>query len=420
VRRVKTWAIGGVAGCVAAVYAGCSDPMQIMRNQLGGGGASVWQEGVAGDGNATGGSDEPDAGELLIDSGSGTDGGEPDSSRLDPDAGCASETVTGDLKPANLLFVVDRSGSMNCNLPENGQTSENCAENPTKLYPELLSKWELTREALGDAFNFLAQSGVSVSVGLTMFPVADTRCDVALSPDVPLAPLDATHNAQLQSFLANVVPDGETPFAGATILSYEHLRIQLVEEGALPGNTFVVLLTDGYETCAPEYLEELLNEDVPNALLFGFRTFVIGAPGSEGARSLLSQVAWAGNTAAASDCDHADSAPDAGDCHFDMTESLNFAEDLGAALREISGTVLTCELDVPTNPSGGGVDLNRVNVDVNDVEYYATDCSVAGNSGWQYSDDQTRIILCGEACDAATQPNATVSIVLGCPTRVPE
>ncbi len=422
-RRVRIWVVGSTACLVAAAYTGCSDPMQVMRNQLGGGGASSSGDGgFAADGDGTGASGDLDGGgNVLIDSGSDPDGGDRDSSRLDPDAGCASETVSGDLKPANLLFVVDRSGSMNCNLPEDGQSSENCATNPAKLNDSLPSKWELTRTALGDAFDSLAQSGVPVSVGLTMFPVADTRCDVATSPDVPLAPLDATHNALLHAILANVVPDGETPFAGATILSHEHLRQQLVDAGTLAGNTFVVLLTDGYETCALHEIPNMLTVVVPGAFeYFNFRTFVIGAPGSEGARALLSQVAWAGQTASAPDCNHDGFPDDVGDCHFDMTTSLNFADDLASTLEQISGTVLTCELDVPTNPTGGGVDLSRVNVDVNEDEYFSTDCSVEGNSGWQYSDDQTRIILCGDACDAAMEQNATVSIVLGCPTRVPE
>jgi hypothetical protein len=423
VRRVRIWASGGVACLVAAAYAGCGDPIQVMRNQLGGGGAPGDRDGgFAADGNGTGASGDQDSGSVLIDSGSDpADSGDQDSSRLDPDAGCASETVTGDLKPANLLFVVDRSGSMNCNLPEDGQTSENCAVNPTKLNDLLPSKWELTRTALGDAFDSLAQGGVPVSVGLTMFPVAESRCDVATIPDVPLAPLDATHNALLHAVLAGVVPDGETPFAGATILSHEHLRQQLVDAGTLTGNTFVVLLTDGYETCAVHELPNMLNVVVPQAYeYFNFRTFVIGAPGSEGARALLSQVAWAGQTASDPNCNHDGLPEDVGDCHFDMTTSLNFADDLASTLEQISGTVLTCELDVPTNPTGEGVDLTKVNVDVNEVGYFSTDCSVEGNSGWQYSDDQTRIILCGAACDAAMQENAAVSIVLGCPTRVPE
>jgi hypothetical protein len=323
--------------------------------------------------------------------------------------------VSGDLKAANLLFVVDQSGSMNCNLPQDGQSSEDCEAMPAKLDPDLPSKWELTQVALEDAFDALQGSGVPVSVGLTMFPV-DRVCGVQDEPHVSIARLNDAHNQDIDDFLATVDPGGNTPLAGATILAYQHLSERL-RAGELTGNVFVVLLTDGFETCKEEELDKLLEQDVPNARLFDIRTFVIGAPGSEDARALLSQIAWAGGTAPSAGCDHEAEPPDFGDCHFDMTESENFAEDLAATLEAISGTVLACELDVPTTPTGGGVDLNKVNVDINDEPYSPTDCSEEGNSGWQYTEDNTRIILCGDACDAAQEPDATVSIVLGCPTR---
>jgi hypothetical protein len=195
-----------------------------------------------------------------------------------------------------------------------------------------------------------------------------------------------------------------------------------LQDGALPGNVFVVLLTDGFETCKVEELDKLLNQDVPNAYqLLNIRTFVIGAPGSEDARALLSQIAWAGGTASSAGCTHDASPGNVGNCHFDMTESEDFASDLAAALEQISGTVLTCELDVPTSETGQEVDLNQVNVDINDVPYSPADCLGDPNAnGWQYINDSTQILLCGDACDAAQQENATVSIVLGCPTRPPE
>ena len=101
---------------------------------------------------------------------------------------------------------------------------------------------------------------------------------------------------------------------------------------------------------------------MPNARLFNIRTFVIGAPGSEEARGLLSQMAFEGGTASSPDCDHSGDRADEGDCHFDMTKTQNFAADLAAALAAISRTkVLSCEYDVPTNPDGGGDDLPKVN-----------------------------------------------------------
>jgi hypothetical protein len=406
-----------VAGLALAGLPGaCTDYPEVVRPALG--------EGTAGagafDGFGRGGSSASATGGTRILSEAGVGDADTTDTRIDPDATCASEVVSGDLKPANLLFVVDQSGSMNCNLPEDGQSSEDCEAWPEKLDPDFPSKWELTRNALEDAFDALQESGLPVSVGLTMFPVADTLCGVRDEPDVPIARLNDAQNEAIDDFLATVDPGGNTPLAGATILAYRHLFEQM-RAGALTGNVFVVLITDGFETCKEDELDKLLGQDVPNAYdLLNIRTFVIGAPGSEDARALLSQIAWAGGTAPSAGCDHDAEPADVGNCHFDMTESENFAEDLAETLEQISGTVLTCELDVPTNPTGGGVDLNQVNVDINDKQYSPTDCSEEGNSGWQYTDDNTRIILCGEACDEAQQPNATVSIVLGCPTRQPE
>jgi len=408
----RLWLLVAFGLGLAATAGACSDRPSIERSEVGTGATGTG--GVGAIGSESGGrSSTGTGGTVLIDAGDEPDG------RIDPDAGCASSVVTGDLKPAHMLFVVDQSGSMNCNLPEDGQTTAECEAFPVKEDPGLPSKWELTRAALEQAFDALQSSGVEASVGLSMFPVASSLCDVVDTPAVPVAPLDDAHNSALDAFLATVEPSGNTPLAGATILSYAHLFDQL-KAGAFEGNVFVVLLTDGFETCKLDELAKLLDQDVPNAHeLLGIRTFVIGAPGSEEARSLLSRIAWAGGTPATDDCVHSEDPPELGDCHFDMTESQDFAADLASALEQISGTVLTCELDVPTNPTGGGVDLNQVNVDINEAPYDRVDCA-PGESGWQYNDDKTRIILCGAACDAAKQENASVSIVLGCPTRIPE
>jgi hypothetical protein len=151
---------------------------------------------------------------------------------------------------------------------------------------------------------------------------------------------------------------------------------------------------------------------------------VIGAPGSEQARGLLSQIAFEGGTASSTKCDHSGAQADEGDCHFDMTTSQDFAKDLNAALRQISRTkVLACEFDVPTNPDGGGVDLNRVNVtfqpgdgdaEVIAFDDQATSCDAA--DGWQYSADRTKIVLCGDVCDRVqADAEGEVRISLGCP-----
>jgi hypothetical protein len=368
-------------------------------------------QGVGGTGGSLGGSGGK--GGSTSDAGSDGEGGEQ---------ACATTRQEAKLAPANLLFVIDKSGSMNCNPPEGDEAlNARCANFPVKEDPSLPSKWEVTTEALSNALDTLALQP-NVRVGMNLFP-RDSSCRVESTPNVDVAALDTAQRTDIGDLLSETTPAGETPIAGATILSYAHLS-EALRAGDLDGNVFVVLLTDGAETCKESELPKLLAEDVPNARLFNIRTFVIGAPGSENARSLLSQMAFVGGTASSANCNHSDAQPDEGDCHFDMTTSADFAADLDAALQEISRTkVLSCEFEVPENPDGGGVDLNKVNVTFQpsdgELEEIPKDTSAACDeaAGWQYSADASKIVLCGDVCDRVQDDaEGQVRIVLGCPT----
>lgn len=339
---------------------------------------------------------------------------------------CAAAAVRANVIPANLLFVLDRSGSMNC-VPPNGDANEAalCKVDPRKR-GDGPSKWQVTADALLDALTQLG-SHDSVKVGVSLFPRAGSQCDVSQDPDLELAKAGAAMLDSMSTSLEDVVPDGETPIAGSTILGYAHLADQL-RARKLAGNTYLVLITDGNETCKPSELEKLLTEDVPLALNgFGIRTFVVGAPGSEDARALLSKIAYLGGTAVSEDCDHGDDSETA-NCHRDMTRSTDFAGDLAATLTQIAQSkTLTCEFQVPKNPDGGGVNLSQVNVNFRanpDAEPIAVgrDPGPSGScqgkeAGWTYSADNSKILLCGTSCDAAeAAPEGSVEIILGCPT----
>jgi hypothetical protein len=337
----------------------------------------------------------------------------------DPEEICAKATTKAEFVPANFLFVIDSSGSMNCNPPDGDSAlAARCARFPIQEDPSRPSKWEVTKAALQNALAVLVDKP-HVSAGLMLFPQV-SECGVSSEPSVPLARLDAEHLTLIAETLDGVQPEGETPVAGATILSYAHLAERL-RAGTLSGNSFVVLLTDGVETCAPSILGQLTEQDVPNARLFDIRTFVIGAPGSEGARGLLSSVAFEGGTSTSASCVH-DPAEEAGDCHLDMTASANFEAELGEALEAIASTeAASCEIEVPRSSSGTGIDLNRVNVTFTPADggpeqigNDTSDCSEA--NGWQYSADYSKIVLCGEACTRARSVTGELSIVLGCQT----
>lgn len=373
-------------------------------NASGAGGASGSGTGATG-GLALGGSGGGSGG--LAFGGAGGGGG------TQGDA-CASTVVQSTLVPANLLLVIDRSGSMNCNLPSDGQPSTQCESFPAPIDNTKPTKWALTKTALEQAIDDLALAG-NTSAGMVVFPRPASDCNVTQTPDVAIKDLDATQVTALKTFLGGVVPKGKTPLAGATILSYAHLY-DLLKAGTLTGNLFVVLLTDGYETCAPGELTKLISTDVPTANgQLNIRTFVIGVPGSENGRALLSQVAYAGGTPKSTTCTHNPTPADVGDCHFDMTKSANFSSDLKAALAQISGTVLSCEINVPTPPAGKKINTNDVKVTVTGTavsQDSSTTCDKA--NGWQFSQDKTKIYLCGTACDDAKKPNAKIELDLGC------
>ncbi len=326
---------------------------------------------------------------------------------------CASSTTEGKLSPANILFVIDRSGSMNCNPPPT-QTSSACELNPTTKDANKPTKWQVVAQALKDA---IAKMPPTTSVGIAYFN-NDDSCGVSDTPAVPVKLVDAMHLADISASVDGVTPKGATPIVGGVTLGYKHMH----EAVTLAGSDFVVLLTDGAETCAAQLQEKLVNETVPAAVSVKIRTFVIGAPGSEPARSLLSRIAWGGGTPKDEQCKHDAAPPDVGDCHFDMTDpNVDFAAELSLALAQISGAALACELDVPS-AVGKDVDYDKVNVTFTpgmgtDVAFGQDNDACGKANGWQYSADKKKIVLCGPACDLVqSDPKGKITIALGCAT----
>jgi Mg-chelatase subunit ChlD len=365
--------------------------------------------GAGGAGGAGGGATTGGAGGDLIEIDAGT-------SDASDDAACAVSSVAAKLTPANILFVIDRSGSMTCNPPPL-QSSPQCELSPKPKFPAKPTKWDIVRGALKSA---VAAMPPTARVGITYFN-NDDYCGVQQAPNVALAPVDAAHLAAIDQSIDGVAPKGATPIIGGVTLGYAHLFY----DDLAAGNDFIVLLTDGAETCAPELKATMIAQTVPDALSANIRTFVIGAPGSEPARAFLSQIAFAGGTAKDAACVHEAMPDNVGDCHFDMTDpNLDFATSLSAALEKISGQALSCELDVPMSV-GSEVDYDKVNVtftpnggaDIPLLQDNAA-CDTTSN-GWQYNADKTKILLCGDACKLAkSDPKGKISIALGCATQV--
>lgn len=342
------------------------------------------------------------------------DAGQTDSA-FDPDAACATAKIEAKRAPANILFIVDRSGSMNCNPPPT-TSSSTCETTPTTADPNLPTKWYTTKEALKKA---IAKMPKEDSAGITLFNV-DNTCGVVSTPNVAVKKVDDQQLVDLASLLDGVSPEGLTPIVGAVTLGFNHLHTN-----TFVGKKYIVLITDGKETCAEGMVDNFLTSTVPNALSVGIRTFVIGAPGSEPARSLLSRIAFEGGTASSPTCKHTALPADIGDCHFDLTDpSLDLSVALGQALDKVSRDALTCEYDVPTSETGT-VDLAKVNVVYTPAngapqtipQDTSKECQSA--DGWRYSPDGKRITLCGPSCEKLkADTTGSVSIQLGCQTVV--
>lgn len=386
-----------------------------------------------GSGNGTAGSGGS-AGAAPAGTGGGTGGSAGGAGTQGPDVdailagGCAKSTVASALLPSNILFVIDRSGSMACNPPPTTDSAA-CELDPVRADAAKPSKWEITSEALLSAIKTLP---ATTTIGISYFS-NDDNCGVHPTPNVQLAPNSAAQQSTIEASLTNITPAGGTPIVGATILAYKHMHDSALS-GSIFGNEFVVLITDGQqsEQCSDETrcsgadacTDLLVNTEVPKAAGpgVGIRTFVIGVPGSEPARSVLSQIADKGGTAKPG-CDASQ-----GDCHFDMTMEADLGAALSSALEDIAGQTVTCELPVPV-PEEGELDLGLLNViyspsDMSKARIVPQDNTAgceAGANGWQYIENNTKIRLCGAICDTVrTDAGGRVDVVLGCPVRGPE
>ena len=333
-----------------------------------------------------------------------------------PDGACVSTgVIEASVRPTNLLFLIDRSGSMGCNLPPI-TSSAACEAKPTREDAAAPSKWEIVRDALKAAIESLPPSARG---GITYFS-NDSLCGVQSTPDVALSPLEDAQRARLARSLDGVTPSGGTPLVGALILAFKHLNPDQTP-GVPHGKRFVVLLTDGQESCAPDEAARLLELEMPKAETAAITTFVIGVPGSEVSRGFLSELAFAGRTPSSPSCSHGGGDPLTGDCHFDMSEHASLADGLAGALATITGRTLSCEISVPQPSGGGQLDYDKVNVAYVPAQgereaIIGQDASRpcdGGANGWQYSDDRSTIRICGAACDRVRRA-ASISIALGC------
>jgi hypothetical protein len=182
-------------------------------------------------------------------------------------SGCRAESYESRELPASILFVIDRSKSMDCNPPP-VQDTASCEAMAATKDPGQPTRWDITIDALKEAFAELRASNATASVGLSFFS-NDDQCGVSSKPSVPVGPLTDSNLTTLTTILDGTLPSGGTPVIGSTILAYQHMHEEAGAAIECPGaecpctappcgafgNRYVVLITDGAESCAADATE---------------------------------------------------------------------------------------------------------------------------------------------------------------------
>ena len=338
---------------------------------------------------------------------------------------CAGWAHEGENVPAVLDFVVDVSGSMGLTAPTtNGQP-----------------KWDITSTALLNALDALPGS---TAVGMIFFPnmnthsnttgnpVALTQC-VKTQAMIPIALLGAAGSAQ-RATLASGINAANAAGGTPTDDAFEYELANNMNMSQLPGQRFMVLITDGQptflkgcmgtgNTADPVDYNPVVNAIQGAWTTSGVKTFIIGSPGSEAqastgadGRGWLSHAATVGQTPLTPTC--SDSGPNY--CHFDMSQVPDFAAGFKDALAQIAGQVVSCSYTMPQPPSGQTLDLSKINVilTTSTPEYLLIQraSSSTCTTGW-YLDSGNNVVLCSDTCKTAkADTKASLDLLFGCAT----
>ncbi len=411
-KNVSLTSFGCVALAASFALAGCGTSSSGSPVSRGQGGASAAGAGASGNGVSGSG--------IITDPGTGTGGG----SGTTPGqfASCATGNASASRLPVYLLFVLDGSGSMNHD-----------------------NKWVAVTGAIDAIFTDMQKKAdPGVGAGLIVYsdttdPNLNTGGDYPSKVDVPIS---FVSQAQLGSLIKRtappVAPKSNTPTGRALLGAYTELTSLAPGAPLLPGGKkVVVLMTDGIPTdqgcknskqdgtddyasysCVQNAAMELAKASPDGPI----ETFVIGVgplPGDFMTYDpyFLGTLALAGGTAPQG-C-NPKSTDAASLCYFNIDPTGATAQQtqqaFGAVLDTIRGQVASCTLAIRGSGSAD-IDPGQVNVvlDGMTVEQDAM-------NGWTYDNPQnpSSVTLHGSACGTLTNdPNATISIVLGCITVV--
>lgn len=342
----------------------------------------------------------------IIGGGTGGGGGAGGTGPANPDAACVAEPRVGEQKPVDLYFMVDKSGSMNCEI---GTAPTLCIGIPPI---NGMTRWRAISEALNTFVNRPENAGIGV--GVAFFPLlnsgtTDAVCDVAAyaPPVVPIGLLPGVAPA-VSMAMTSQMPSGGTPTTPAITGALQYATGYAAMH---PGRALALLFaTDGDPTNCTNNTIQTAAAAAAAALMANppVKTYVLGVGPS---LLNLNQIAASGGTGKAF-----------------LVESGG-AADLIKALDEIRKSTLTCDYSIPSI-EGGKLDYDKVNVETR-VGSNGTpqtippvkDAMACGPQGGWYYDNATaptRITLCPATCGPLTMTSgSSMNVLIGCKTVPP-
>jgi von Willebrand factor type A domain len=307
---------------------------------------------------------------------------------------CKTEQARADLEPTRLAFVFDISGSM--------------GEGDYPWHDKTL-KWDPVVTATKGFFSDPNSRGIEAS--LVFFPTADdnTKC-LANTYATPNVPMTALPSATFGSAIDAKSPDGNGTPTGAVIEgTLTYVRAQ---RAIKPGKYALVLATDGYPAdCGSANNIANATSVVAGALTDGISTYVIGVrnPPIQGApdvTSNLTQIATAGGTTV---------------FFLDTGTPSVTQQTLAAAIKQIRGAAISCDIPIPAPPAGRTFDKEKVVVTYTSGTKtplaLTYDATCASANSWHYDSavTPTRVVLCASTCSTVqADANAVLNVGFAC------
>lgn len=392
-----------------------------------------------------------------------------DDASADAFAACATSQQDATLKPVNLVFLYDKSGSMGdrtrdytcgnqtvlcvnftvtgpstyqeyvcfpsgqdqklaffgkgtvefngnpCPAGKLGSDDAILCTNPSACtladFNDPAAKWIPVNQAAEAFFADAKSTGMSASLGFfPKFNGNQTLCQSSdyATPSVTMRALpDAT---DFKAAIAAQSPLGSTPTQVALTGAISYARTIATAKPAEV--TAIVLVTDGDPTdCGGANGQAIsvvkgVAAGAANDPKQPIKTYVIGVGSS---LSNLNEIAAGGGTTKAT--------------LVSTTNPAQTSADFRAALDQIRGQELSCNVALPTPPDGKQLDINAVNVIVShtgaadEVLSYNKDCT--GGTGWHYDNANApkEVELCDASCAAVRSGGGKLAIAFGCATK---